>query len=288
VASRLPVACSSTKLTLLNADSRPIFTVDPMAFESNPGSRAISFALHCVVISLIIWLTLRAHTSMIAPSPSVVVTPVNFTLYAPPPIAAPAPKAIDGGGGAHQVIEAVRGKPPEVAKLPVLSPQILHIDRPKLAVAPMAQLNIPDSSNLPNLGMSQSPQIALASQGRGSGSGFGSGMGGGIGAGHGTGGGYGGGLMSVGVGVTAPQLIHSVEPEFTEEARRANFQGEVSIKLIVDAQGNPQDVRLARPLGMGLDEKATEAVKQYKFRPAMYQGHPVPVQIVIEVDFHLH
>ena len=104
----------------------------------------------------------------------------------------------------------------------------------------------------------------------------------------GGGGGYGGGLMSVGGGVAAPEVIHSVEPEFTEDARRANFQGSVSIKLIVDSQGTPQDVRLVRHLGMGLDEKAIEAVKQYRFKPAMYQGHPVSVQIVIDVDFHLH
>ena len=94
--------------------------------------------------------------------------------------------------------------------------------------------------------------------------------------------------MSVGGGVSAPQLVHSVEPEFSEDARRQNFQGSVSIKLIVDSQGNPQDVRLLSHLGMGLDEKAIEAVRQYRFRPAMYQGHAVSVQIVIDVDFHLH
>ena len=94
--------------------------------------------------------------------------------------------------------------------------------------------------------------------------------------------------MSVGGGVSAPVLIHSAEPEFTDDARRANYQGSVSIKLIVDSQGNPQDVRLASHLGMGLEEKAIEAVRQYRFRPAMYQGHAVSVQIVVDVDFHLH
>ena len=94
--------------------------------------------------------------------------------------------------------------------------------------------------------------------------------------------------MSVGGGVSEPQLIHSVEPEFTEDARRANYQGNVSIKLIVDSEGTPQDVQLASHLGMGLEEKAIEAVKQYKFKPAMFQGHAVSVQIVIDVDFHLH
>jgi TonB family protein len=156
-------------------------------------------------------------------------------------------------------------------------------------------VKMPDSNpTLPVMGMSQSPQIALASQGKGGGSGFGQGLGGGIGAGHGSGagpgsgGGYGGGLMSVGGGVSAPQLLKSVDPEFTEDARRQNYQGSVSIKLIVDSQGNPQDVRLLSHLGMGLDEKAIEAVRQYRFRPAMYQGHPVSVQILIDVDFHLH
>jgi TonB family protein len=94
--------------------------------------------------------------------------------------------------------------------------------------------------------------------------------------------------MSVGGGVSAPQVLHSAQPEFTEEARRADYQGTVAIQLIVDAQGNPQNVRVVRHLGMGLDDKAVEAVRQYRFRPAMYQGHPVAVQMVIEVDFHLH
>jgi TonB family protein len=94
--------------------------------------------------------------------------------------------------------------------------------------------------------------------------------------------------MSVGGGVSAPVVIHSVQAEFTPEARAADFQGNVSIQLIIDSQGNPQNVHVVRHLGMGLDEKAVEAVKQYRFKPAMYQGHPVAVQMVIEVDFHLH
>ena len=69
---------------------------------------------------------------------------------------------------------------------------------------------------------------------------------------------------------------------------KPNFQGTVGIQLIVDAQGNPQDVRVVHHLGMGLDQKAIDAVRQYRFRPAMYQGHPVAVQLVIDVDFRLH
>jgi TonB family protein len=147
---------------------------------------------------------------------------------------------------------------------------------------------------MPNLGMPQSQQIAVASQGSGSGSGFGMGGGGGIGAGSGagvgmgSGGGYGGGVMSVGGGVSAPKLIHSVDPDFSDAARRAHHEGAVSIQLIVDSRGNPQDVHVVKHLGMGLDQKAVEAVEQYRFSPAMYQGHPVAVQMVIQVNFHLY
>jgi TonB family protein len=84
-------------------------------------------------------------------------------------------------------------------------------------------------------------------------------------------------------------VVHSVEAEFSDEARRAKYQGVCLISLIVDAQGNPQDVRVARALGMGLDEKAIEAIRQYKFKPAMKDGKTaVPVPITIEVDFRLY
>jgi protein TonB len=270
---------------------------DPFAFKRDRTSNVVSFILHAGVIGGVLWLGFRIHPAVVAPP--VTVTHINFTLYAPPPPPKILPVAArmggGGGGGNHQIIEPTKGHPPTVvAKMPILQPQILRIDHPKLAMEPAEMVKMPDSSNLPNLGMSQSPQIALASQGKGSGSGFGQGLGGGIGAGRGigagpgSGGGYGGGLMSVGGGVSAPVVVHSVEPEFTQEARQANFQGSVAIQLIVDSQGNPQNVRLVRSLGMGLEEKALEAIRQYKFRPAMYQGHPVAVQIVIDVAFHLH
>jgi TonB family protein len=278
------------------ADVPTFMGLDQATATRDKKSRVISFVVHAVIISAVLYLTLGSHSPIRQMS---VVVPVDFKLYAPPPppkLLTVAPKmGGGGGGGAHQIIEPIKGRPPVVAKAPVITPpQIIRLDRPKLGVEPTTQVKIPDASNMPNLGMANSPQIALASQGSGSGSGFGSGLGGGIGMGHGTGsgpgsgGGYGGGIMSVGGGVSAPVVVHSVEPEFTQEARAANFQGGVSIQLIVDAQGNPQNIHLVRHLGMGLDEKAVEAVRQYKFRPAMYQGHPVAVQIVINVDFRLY
>jgi TonB family protein len=96
------------------------------------------------------------------------------------------------------------------------------------------------------------------------------------------------GVFKIGGRVTAPKVIHSVNAQFTDEARRANYQGVCLIGLIVDAKGIPQNIHVVRPLGMGLDEKAIEAVKQYRFKPAFEDGKtPVPVMITIEVDFRL-
>jgi protein TonB len=121
----------------------------------------------------------------------------------------------------------------------------------------------------------------------GSGSGTGLGAGNGSGLGPGSGGNFGGGLRHVGGGVSAPVPIFEVEPEFSEEARKAKFMGVVTVNLIVDAKGMPQNVHVLRGVGMGLDDKAVEAVKQYRFKPAMEAGKPVPVQLNVEVNFQI-
>ena len=105
--------------------------------------------------------------------------------------------------------------------------------------------------------------------------------------GPGSGGNYGGGLKQVGGGVSAPVLIHEVEPEFSEEARKAKAAGNVLVNLLVDEQGRPQHVHVLRGVGMGLDEKAVEAVKQYRFKPAMESGKPVAVYLNVEVNFQI-
>jgi TonB family protein len=270
--------------------------IDPLEFKRDRKSNVISFVVHAAIVTAVVGWGLSSHPRVIQTS-NTEVTPMHFTLYAPPPPQVMQVAKVQGGGGgggAHHLIEPTRGSMPKVARIQTLPPQILRVSNPKLAVEPTMQVNLPANNSMPTLGVAQSPQIALASQGSGSGSGFGRGLGGGIGAsqgsgaGMGTGGGYGGGVMSVGGGVSAPMLVHSVEPEFTDQARQANFQGTVAIQLIVDAQGNPQDVRVAHHLGMGLDEKAVAAVRQYRFKPAIYQGHPVAVQMIVEVDFHLH
>jgi TonB family protein len=88
--------------------------------------------------------------------------------------------------------------------------------------------------------------------------------------------------------VSPPRPVTTPEPEFSEDARRAKYQGTVLLSFIVDTSGQVLDVRITTPLGMGLDEKAVDAVRKWKFEPAKKDGEPVPVQIAVETDFHLY
>jgi TonB family protein len=88
--------------------------------------------------------------------------------------------------------------------------------------------------------------------------------------------------------VSAPKALYSPDPEYSEEARKAKYQGTCVLWLIVGPDGRPRDIKVARSLGLGLDEKAIEAVKSWKFEPAMKDGKPVAVQINVEVDFRLY
>jgi len=104
----------------------------------------------------------------------------------------------------------------------------------------------------------------------------------------GSGGGIGGGAFKVGGGISAPRPVTTPNPEYTEQARLAKTQGTCILWLIVDDQGQPRDIRVVRGLGFGLDTKAIEAVRQWRFQPAMKDGRPVNVQISVEVGFRLY
>lgn len=95
------------------------------------------------------------------------------------------------------------------------------------------------------------------------------------------------GVYRVGGSVSAPVALLSPDPEYSDEARTAKYEGVCVLSLIVGPDGLPRDIRVARSLGMGLDEKAIEAVKQWKFQPGLKDGRPVSVAISIEVQFRL-
>jgi TonB family protein len=204
-----------------------------------------------------------------------------------------------GGGGANDLIDPMVGRNPRFEQTPLMAPQVPVLTDPKLAlnaaIAVPPDVQLPDNPALPNIGVHQSTNVTLASSGPGTHLGIGTGNDGGDGPGSGPGHGpgsernFGGGPYRPGVGgVTNPVPVLTPEAEFSDEARRAKYQGAVMVTIIVDMKGVPQNPRIVRALGMGLDEKALEAVRRYRFKPAMKDGKPVPVMITVEVNFRLY
>jgi TonB family protein len=123
--------------------------------------------------------------------------------------------------------------------------------------------------------------------GEGSGSGAGLGEGSGPGIGPGSGGGTGGGPYRPGSGIEPPRLLHEVKPDYPEEARRQGLAGEVELEIVVRRDGTVGDVRVLRRLGHGLDERAIDAVRRWRFAPARRLGAPVDVVVEVAVEFRL-
>jgi len=259
-----------------------------------------SVAVHVVLLGLILSSAIYGHqvvqqvrqretVILIAPSPDSYAMPVAKKIVAG-----------GGGGGDHDRLPAIKGRLPKLAMHQITPPAIvLRNDHPKLAVAPTVvvppQVRLAEN-RMPNLGNPTAAPLPSAppSNGIGSGGGIGAGSGGGVGVGHGpgvgagSGGGIGGGVFKVGGGIAAPQAISTPDPVYTEEARNEKTQGTCVLWLIVDDQGRPRDIRVVHGLGHGLDAKAIEAVKQWRFQPATKDGRPVNVQISVQVEFRLY
>jgi TonB family protein len=186
----------------------------------------------------------------------------------------------DSGGGTHEKAPASKGAPPKMAKTVPLAPPTVH---------PVPEPVLPTPASV--LGPTAPPPVLTATMGLPAGvsgpASNGSGSGGGIGTGRGGGLGGGNGAYRVGGGVSAPVATFSPEPEYSEEARKAKYQGEVWLTVTIGTDGKAHDIRVARSLGLGLDEKAIESVKTWKFEPGKKDGVAVAVQIQVEVDFHL-
>ncbi|HEX3570549.1 MAG TPA: TonB family protein [Acidobacteriaceae bacterium] len=270
------------KLPPLVLESTPIPVPDRMKTRQDPRATAASFVIYGLLIVIIGWMV-NKHVQFAAPVKQLIVT--NLT---PPPEMPKVQDRMGGGGGQRGPTPVSKGQLPKFADQQITPPKAPPMVEPKIKM-PDPTIEVQKdlkmaNNNMPNLGMPNSPLMGN-SMGNGAGSGLGSGNGSGLGPG--TGGNYGGGLRRVGGGVSSPEVIFKVEPEFSEEARKAKFMGVVTVNLIVDTKGLPQNVRVIRGVGMGLDEKALEAVRQYKFKPAMENGHPVPVQVNVEVNFQI-
>ncbi len=286
------------KLPPLKLESKPEPVKDIWGFYNyKRGGVLGSTGVHVLIVAVIVAGTLIGRR-MVSAAPAQKVT---VTLVDPGdlPDLKPSKTQVGGGGGGgdRDVLQASKGKLPKFSMQQITPPVVvIRNQNPKLAVEPTVVIP-PEvklaSNNMPNLGDPMAHAI-LPSNGTGAGGGIGSGSGGGVGSGTGPGfgpgegGGTGGGIFHVGGGVSPPHTIYAPEPEFSEEARKAKYQGVCTLGLIVGTDGRPSNIRVLSSLGMGLDEKAIEAVRTWKFEPAMKDGHPVRVEIAVEVDFHLY
>lgn len=266
------------------------------SYQIHKSNFFISFVLHMIAVALLIWsaMWVAEHHQEIKQQITEVFTPADVSPY----VLKPAPDKAGGGGGGgdRDKLAASKGALPKQAMEQITPPTvIIRNPTPKLPVE--ATVVVPPSISLPHSGAMGDPMsniLGPASNGTGFGGGIGSGSGGGVGSGHGpgvgpgSGGGIGGGVFRVGGGVSAPRVLSSPDPEYSEEARKAKYQGTVVLWVIVGADGRPRDIRVSRTLGMGLDEKAVEAVKTWRFEPARKDGQAVAVQINIEVNFRLY
>jgi periplasmic protein TonB len=287
------------KLPPLKLESKPIPVKDIWGFYNYKKDGAFGSSIaHVVIIGLIIGGTLlgrRVVTKVEAkPATTELVDPGDFMPLKP----AKTQAGGGGGGGDRDVLQASRGRLPKFSMQPQITPPtaVIRNLNPKLAVEPTVM--VPPEiklamNNLPVIGDPKSSAV-IPSNGTGGSGGIGSGEGGGIGPGNGRGVGpgegmgMGGGVFRPGRGVTPPRPIYSPDPEFSEEARKAKYQGVCTLMIVVDTDGRPINLRVVNSLGMGLDEKALETVKTWRFEPGMKDGHPVKVEMAVEVDFHLY
>ena len=272
----------------LHLTSRPVPVKEIWGqYAKNPKSRYAAIGIHAAVFALLmvgatnktVRQTIQDHFQVIDPT---------IRPYVPDKTAG------GGGGGARQPMPVTAGQAPRPAPRQFVPPQIVDHE-PILAMNPSI-VAPPDTilpqNNLPNWG-DPLAKLSGLSNGPGSGGGMGNGSNGGLGSGKGAGygpgenGGLGGGIFNAGGGVTAPVLVSQVDPEYSDEARKAKYSGAVTLAIIVDTEGRPRDIRVTRSLGMGLDEKAIESVMKWRFKPGLRGGQPVNVRATVVVNFRL-
>src|SRR5262245_9694084 len=257
--------------------------------------RLLSILAHVGVVGLLL---IPWATSSTAPK----VTDTTILVYTPTsPLILNLPKTADssgggGGGGKNQLRPPSKGQPPRGADKQLVPPTN-EVKNPDPDLVVEQTVVAPQLANLPQLSLLQiGDPLGVPgppSSGPGSGSGIGSGTGRGVGSGSGPGvgpgegGGIGGGIFRVGGGVSAPTILSRVEPQYSEEARKARYQGTVVLEAIVRRDGTVDILRVVRSLGFGLDENAIRALKQWRFRPGMMNGQPVDISLNIEVNFNL-
>lgn len=240
----------------------------------------VSIVAHTIILGALIYAA--THVSEVVRTVNQATEKLDYIFVAQP-------RTGPGGGGGGRPkdpepprkIEIVAAKPVQ----PTPIPKPVNVITPEVTVpisTPTAVITLPGT-------LSQIDASGIGAGGGGRGTGIGTGTGSGVG--EGTGGGFGGGIYDIGNGVTSPVLIREVKPNYTGEAMRAKLQGIVEMEAVVLADGtiDPTRLKITRSLdqNFGLDQQALIAVKQWRFRPGLYKGQPVPVRVNVELTFTL-
>ena len=298
--TRIKEFFSPPKQAPLPAGIQPVKVKDIWSKDENFGwSQAIAIGMHILVVALLV-VPIFTHVLPAATEAKnkVDVMPLDISPYIAK-LPAGANKAGGGGGGGDRSpLPPTKGRAPKFQWTQFTPPTaVIKNQNPKLAMDP-SLLGPPDlkvaNPNLTNMGDPLAASVNF-SGGPGGGGGIGTGEGGGIGSGSGgglgpgEGGGTGGGMFRAGVnGVGKPECIYCPDPEYSDEARKAKYQGTVLLDVIVTADGRVLDPRVIKGPGLGLEEKAMAQVKNWKMRPAVGpNGKPVTCRVQIEVLFRL-
>jgi protein TonB len=240
-------------------------------------SQALSLGLHVLLVLLLLASSLPFSRSTASHEPTAPFHATPLTLLLPRTVPDP-----HGGGSNRTALPARHGSPAHTAYRTFIPPS--SSDHPTLALPITIAFDIPLDTSSANIGDPYSKYAAGALGNHGLN---------GIGD-HGCCQGIGespsgpaGLSVHRGRGVTPPQLVYKVEPEFSEEARKTKHQGVVVLTIEVDASGNVGHVRVRQSLGLGLDENAIQAVSHWRFRPAILDGKPVATEATVEVNFQL-
>lgn len=286
------------KLPPLPLTSKPAPVLEIWEKRKQLGpSFVLSASWHVILLVILIIIPLiRLARSNPETKVQTIVTPIEFSPYSAYLHPAKNPAGGGGGGGERSKIDASKGRLPKFAMQQLTPPRVvLHNPNPKMPAEPTVVVPPQISFPQPNVATLGDPlaQLITQSSGPGAGGGIGTGSGGGVGSGRGPGvgpgwgGGIGGGAFRVGGGVSAPVCVYCPDPLYSDEARKARYSGTVVLLIVVDTDGRATDIRVVRGLGMGLDEKAMEAVRNWRFKPGLRAAVPVPVIATVEVTFRL-
>jgi protein TonB len=283
-------------LTLHTSDAQPLF--EP-SHASRDTRRPVffSFAAHGAVALLLVLLSMDRTETAPLEEPVHEETHLVFLI-------SPGPGGGGGGGGLRQpkpapkILRKSELPRPQISVPPVKEAEPVVVAKqeapePEPVKEIIAPVQTVAANNQDRVGQIEHAVEAPESNGPGSnggvgtGQGTGNGEGLGSGIGEGEGGGTGGGPYRPGSGIEPPRLVREVKAQYTEDARRRGITGDVLLEVVVRRDGSVGDAHVLQGLGYGLEQRAIDAVKQWRFAPAIRKGVPVDVLVEVAVEFTL-